>query len=220
MTKLKLELSQYYEEAQWPMIRHPLVYAVPFFDTEEEALRLNRLLEQKQEALSKAEASHNWSEYVWLHERPWRVHAFLEIQDNIVDRRYWPLLRDVWVDAENIYDNHMKWWELLTSTRADRRLFMNDEERRTFDRMLPEFEIYRGTIEIEKEGSYLGFSWTRDPHKAVWFAQRFDRPGHGRPVLATATVNKDDCIGLILSRGEHEIVIPNHRTASIEWEIL
>jgi len=220
MTKLKLELSQYYEEAQWPMIRHPLVYAVPFFDTPEEAVRLNRMLEQKQAALKKAEAEHHWSTYVFLHERPWRVHAFLQIHAAMVDSVYWPLLREIWVDSENIYANHMDWWELLTVPRSKRRLFMDVEERKAFDKLPESFHVYRGTTAVEREGSYLGFSWTLDKGRAAWFATRFERPGRGGPVLASTEVNKKDCIGLIASRNEEEIVIPNHRTEHIVWEDL
>jgi hypothetical protein len=218
MTKLKLELSQYYQEAQWPMIRHPLVYAVPFFDTDEEARRLNALLVQKQKAVSEAMGNNKWSEYIFLHERPWRVHAFLEIQDNMNDKQYWPLLREIWIDSENIYPNRIDWWELLTSTRLKENLFMNAAERSAFSKLPEEIEVYRGTTEEEKESSYLGFSWTLDKGRAAWFATRFQR--QGGPVLATAIVSKEDCVGLLLSRNEDEIVIPHRRTNGIVWEEL
>jgi len=215
---LKLELSQYFQEAQWPMIRHPLVYAVPFFDTDAEALRLNRLLESKQRAVAEAMAANKWSTYIFLHERPWRVHAFLEIQDNMVDKQYWSLLREVWIDSENIYSNRIDWWELLTSSRRDRKLFMNPAERSAWKKLPDELEIYRGTTEEERDSHYLGFSWTLDKGRAAWFATRFAR--QGGPVLATAYVNKADCIGLLLSRNEDEVVIPSRRTNGIEWEEL
>lgn len=218
MTKLKLELSQYYQEAQWPMIRHPLVYAVPFFDTDEEARRLNSLLEQKQKQVAEAMAKRAWDTYVFLHERPWRVHAFLEIQADLEDKQYWPLLRTTWSDSENIYPNRIDWWELLTAARRARNLFMNKAERYAFNKLPAEIEIYRGTTEEEMDSSYLGMSWTLDKGRAAWFATRFNRAGG--PVLATAKVLKADCIGLLLSRNEDEVVIPNHRTNGIIWEDL
>ncbi len=219
MTKLKMELSEYYSEAQWPMIRHPLVYAVPYFDTEEEAKRLNSMLATKQKLVSEAMGEGRWSAYIFLHERPWRVHAFLEIQDNLTDKQYWPLLREVWMDTESVYAHHMEWWELLTtSERRCRHLFMNPAERSAFLKLPEEIEIYRGTAEEEKDSNYLGFAWTLDKGRATWFATRFNRGG--KSVLVTATVKKADCIGLLLSRNEDEIVIAHRRTNGIIWEDL
>lgn len=218
MTKLRLELSNYYSEAQWPMIRHPLVYAVPYFETDEEALRLNAMLKQKKKLVAEAMAENKWSTYIFLHERPWRVHAFLEIHDNMLDAQYWTLLRDVWIDSENIYSNHSDWWELLTANRRKRSMFMSRAERAAWRKLPEEIEVYRGTTEEERDSSYLGFAWTLDKSRAAWFATRFARAGG--PVLATAQVLKSDCIGLLTSRNEDEVVIPHRRTNGIQWEDL
>lgn len=217
MTKLKLELSQYYQEAeQWPMIRHPLVYAVPFFDTPEEAARLNRMLEQKKKAVKEAEEKHHFNVYIFLHERPWRIHAFKAVQENMSDAKYWSILSDVWRDSENIFHNHMDWWELLTSDRHRRHFFTEPEDFKTFSKLPAEIEIYRGTTAEEMDSNYLGFSWTLDKGRAAWFATRFGRSG---PMLATAVVNKSDCVGYIGSRKEDEVVIVHQRN-SLVWEEL
>lgn len=220
MTGLKLELSQYYDEGgQFPMIKHPLVYAM-FFDTAEEVQHLNKMLEAKQEQLERAELKHDWSNYVFLHERPYRVQAMLEIQSEIENHAYWPLLREIWVDSENIYAMHMKWWELLTSNRTYRHLFMDVEDRKLFKKHAQVFEAYRGTTEIERDGNYNGLSWTLDRDKAKWFATRFVHRDDGRPVVGTTLLDKDDCIGFVNSRGEQEVVVPHGPLSDIEWSTI
>ncbi len=108
MTRLKIELSSCYVEEAWPMIKHPLVFAVPFFDTDVERARLNRVLESKQKAVKKAKNSHQWAAYIFLHERPFRVAAFFDIRESLEDNEYWDLLREIWVDTENVFENRMQ----------------------------------------------------------------------------------------------------------------
>lgn len=217
MTALCLELSQYYEEGQFPMIRHPLVYAVPFFDTVEECLRLNKMLKFKQQAIAAAKEQHDWDSYIFLHERPYRLQAFMEVQEEMLDVCYWRVLRSVWIDSENVYQNRLQWWELLTSGRGKRHRF-SDVTLRDQNRLPRELTVYRGTKSIERGSNYLGFSWTLDKSRAVWFATRFIQEDDGKPVVAIANIPRNSIVGYIRSRGEEEIVAMPVDLSARVWE--
>jgi hypothetical protein len=55
------------------MVYHPLVIA----DLTIDASRINHIYRQKIELLAKAEADGDWSTYVFLHERPYRLGGLL-----------------------------------------------------------------------------------------------------------------------------------------------
>lgn len=216
---LHRDLKACHEEGgTFPMIRHPLVYAVPFFDSQSEILRLNRALKEKQKICQECLAGHNWAQYIWMHERPYRINAFLIIRENLSNKEYWSLLRDIWIDSENIYSNALEWWEMLSSPRTFRRRFTECEDRKRLKKMPDVLTIYRGTTEIERDGSYLGYSWTLDKKKAEWFAKRLLKPEDGDPCVASATVKKEDVIGFLSGRGEQELVVQNKDLRVIAWE--
>lgn len=219
MRGLDSELRRHYEDGGYmPMIRHPLVYAVPFFETDSEIVRLNKMLASKKKQCITALANHAYSQYIFLHERSYRVAAFFEIRENLDDKDYWPLLREVWSDSENIYENAMQWWELLSSPRRQRNLFTSCEDRSAYKKLPAELSIFRGTHQRETDGSYLGYSWTLSVERAVWFATRLHRPSDGRPVIGTAKVPKNKIVGYIDSRGEQEIVVEPRELIGLDWE--
>jgi hypothetical protein len=61
-------LVPYLEQSDigWEMLRHPLVYQVPFFSNGS----ANAYFEQKTKAVEKAIADKNYKQFVWLFERP------------------------------------------------------------------------------------------------------------------------------------------------------
>lgn len=215
--RLHPELKRYLEQAEFPMIRHPLVYAVPFFDHPSTVDRLNKQLAAKKEAVEKARHKHNWSQFVFLHERPYRIQAFMEVQFEIPDDAYWKLLAEIWIDSENIFQNHMRWWEMLSAPRQKRILFTACDDRAALRKMPEELTIYRGTKAVERDGAYLGFSWTLDQEKAAWFAKRFECEEDGPPVVSTATCLRDNIVGYLTMRGEEEIVVQPKELSIVEW---
>jgi len=219
MEGLNRELLAYREEAEFPMIRHPLVYAVPFFEHPDEVARLNKMLVSKREACNKALDEHEWSRFVFLHERAYRVEAFQEVQENLSDLLYWPLLREVWTDSENIFQNHMQWWEMLTAPRERRLLFTSCEDRPELKKLGEVIHIYRGTSQVEMDGHYLGYSWTLNEDKAKWFATRLHRPSDGQAVVASADTLKQNIVGYINARGEQEIVVEPKELQHLAWEL-
>jgi len=220
MENLDRELQAYLEtDGDFPMIRHPLVFAVPFLEIPEEVDRVNKQLAAKKEMVDKALANRRWSEFVFLHERPYRIGAFQEIHPDMTDREYWPLLRDVWTDSENIFQNHIEWWEALTSPRQRRVLFTSSADRAVLKKLPETIHVYRGTTQVEMDGHYLGFSWTLSEEKAVWFAKRFQRPSDGPPVIASADLLTKHAIGYIDGRGEQEIVVEPKELQRLDWEL-
>lgn len=178
------------------VLRHPLVIDV--------ALRpglANRAYRLKQQYLAEATREQDWSRYVWLHERPYRLDAFVNVADELDDAQYWSLLAHIWVDSENIWQNLALWQLSLRCDRPAREHFMDETERRDFDALPEVLTVYRGCSALVNE---QGLSWTLEADRAVWFAQRF---GPASPLVLTGQVAKCDVVGRLDGRGEQEIVV-------------
>ena len=190
------ELQPYLEDGVLgAQIRHPLVYQVPLWSNGS----ANRMYFQKKAEIKTALKDKAWSRFIFLHERPYRLQAFLEIKDQLKDTQYWVLLADTWIDTENAWENKDKWRKLFDSTRPYSNYLMNEEEYNAM-RSLPQMvTIYRGsTIKNDK-----GLSWTLSKEKAEFFAQRFDRKGK----VHEKQVNKDQILALFFGRGESEVIL-------------
>ena len=115
------------------------------------------------------------------------------------------LIASVWVDSENIFENFEAWQEIWDYgfLSADRQnALMDAEEIATLASMPDTFEIYRGT---SYRSSVKGMSWTIDKKKAIWFAKRFNQTR--KPLLASATVRKENVLAFFRCRNESEIVV-------------
>jgi len=182
-----------------PIIRHPLLIwigpIVPGI--------INRQYAQKLESVARAKKDKNWSSYIYMHERPYRLDAFSEIQDQMSDIEYWTSLGDIWIDSENLWQNKEQWDSFLSSKRPGRENMMNENERMDLSQLPNSLSIFRGFIEDQNEN---GLSWTTDKEKAKWFSTRFAKTGD-KPVVAKATVKKDDVVAYFTRRGESEIVL-------------
>ena len=180
------------------VLRHPLVYEVPHLHTS----TANRAYLAKQKILQRALDEEDWQTVIWIHERPHRLWALGQIEYRLDDDDYWPLLRDVWVDSENIWQNLEEWQDRLNEDRWGSHLMMDDEERAVYDALPEQVTVYRGAINGLNERS---LSWTLDKERAEWFANRFDRDGG--PIVLTGVVAKDEIRAYIASRGEQEILV-------------
>lgn len=181
-------------------LKHPLVFEVPY--SEMLNGRINTYYAAKQEAVQAAEAAENWSQYIWLHERPYRLGAFYGIRDLLSDEDYWSYLSMIWQDTENMWQEIWTWHQCLESDRAGRsEFFMDEDDRKVLDSLPDYFPIYRGT----SEGLPPGLSWTINRERAEWFARRFIRAGK-KPFLLSGFVAKGDVIAYLGGRNEEEIV--------------
>ena len=191
------DLVPYLEQSGegWMMLRHPLVYQVPFFSNGS----ANAYYEQKRNAVEKATGDKNYKQFVWLFERPYRVEAFIKIADKLSDTDYWRLLSDVWIDTENQYAYINAWKKLLASKRSNRHYMMTEEEDNTLRSLPAKVTIYRG---CQKGINEDGLSWTLDKSKAEFFANRFGKKG----IILERTVSKNDIVAVLLGRGESEVI--------------
>jgi len=191
------DLVPYLEQSSegWMMLRHPLVYQVPFFSNGS----ANAYYEQKRNAVEKATRDKNYKQFVWLFERPYRVEAFIKIADKLSDTDYWKLLSDIWVDTENQHAYIKEWKKLLGSKRSNRHYMMVEEEDNILRSLADEVSIYRG---CQKGLNEDGLSWTLDKSKAKFFANRFGKKG----IILERKIPKSDIVAVLLSRGESEVI--------------
>lgn len=145
----------------------------------------------------------DWDEYVWLHDRPDRVHAFLRVANrDIGDAEYWRLLGEIWTDAEGPGHQDALWRALLAADRAGREGLMSEDDRAMYDSLPDIVTVYRG---FDRDGGEGGLSWTLDRSRAEWFARRF--AFDGPPKLATTQVPKEDVIAYFGGRSEAEVLV-------------
>ena len=81
---------------------------------------------------SEALAERDWWGYVWCYKNPWRLDAFLTIENHMSDRAYWSLLGHVWLDCEDPHQRLRHWVRLWQSSRPHQELVMHEEERNAF----------------------------------------------------------------------------------------
>jgi hypothetical protein len=194
--ELHPDLQPYLEDGVLgPQLRHPLVYAVPLWTK----AHANYMYEQKKQDLEKAIAEKKYSQIVFLHERPYRLDAFVQITKDLPDDKYWSLLASIWTDTENGWQNLPTWRALFWSKRPGRSHLMDADEHSTLQNLPDTVEIYRG---CEKGVNEDGISWTLNRDKAEFFANRFTKQG----IVLTKQINKSDIIAVFNGRGEAEVI--------------
>ncbi|NBZ97080.1 MAG: hypothetical protein EBR40_11795 [Proteobacteria bacterium] len=199
--ELHPDLQECVSEDHFVMLRHRLLYMVPFSD----ALSgyANKLYAQKLELLAKAEAIGDFHTYVWLHERPYRVDAFCDIMHLLNGQEYWELLASVWMDSENIRENFEVLEILLRNPKPDREYFMTPEDREVLASLPDTVTVYQGHT-LDRDD---GWSWTTDEATAVWFARRFGMLEDATPVVSVGFVPKPAITAYLGGRNESEIVV-------------
>jgi len=191
------DLVPYFETdgALGPQLRHPLVYQVPFFSNG----RANAYYLQKKEDLIDAVLHRKYNKIIYLHERPYRLQAFISIAKDLPDEKYWSILSGIWTDTENQWQNLEQWKELLSANRHDRHYLMDESEIELLNSLPELVTIYRGCVKGLNED---GLSWTLDKAKAEFFANRFGREG----IILEREIPKSDIIAVLTGRGESEVI--------------
>lgn len=208
---LNEELEAYVQKSShfdWPVLRHPLVFQVPFI--KDMAWRSNDQLKYKKKALASSIRDGDWNSAIYLHERPYRAQALDTYSNQIQpDDAYWDLVGDVYCDTENFWQEQARWAKLLGSQRGHREAIMTEDERKVFADLPDTLTVYRG---VNGKGKRLGWAWTlrkEGQGSATWFANRLAEIKTGRPpTVFTATVEKHEAIGYLGRRNESEIVVP------------
>lgn len=182
-----------------PYLSHPLVISPFYF--EEENSHLNRSYLFKIEQIKLSLKNKEWHRYIFWHERPYRLMAFRQVVKYLSDVEYWKLLREIWVDSENIWQNKKDWKRYLNSKRENKSSFMKGCELNYLKELPDEFLIYRG---YTKGLNSRGCSYTLDKEKAIWFSKRFNAE-NGK--IKIRKVRKEDVFAYVNSRDEKEIII-------------
>jgi hypothetical protein len=191
------DLIPYFEKdgALGAQVRHPLVYQVPLWSNGS----ANAYYLQKKKDLEIALAKKNFNQVIYLHERPYRLQAFIQIAKQLPDTKYWSLLSSIWTDTENQWQNLEQWKELLSSNRPERHYLMDESEFQLLNSLPELVTIYRGCVKGLNED---GLSWTLNKSKAEFFANRFGKEG----IILEREIPKSDIIAVLTGRGESEVI--------------
>lgn len=195
-----------------PMLRHPLVYQVPYFNPG----MANRALRNKREALSDALDRGDLGQVIWLHERAYRTEALVRYvvgtDDEGVplplagmDQETRDLAASVWVDSENLGQVDDTWEALLRDPIPGRLTLASVEEQAEFASLSDPLTVYRGEIE---DG---GYSWSLDRRIAEFFARRFG----DHHEIVQGTVAKVDVFGFLTRRNESEVLVAEGKVSDV-----
>jgi hypothetical protein len=199
------------KDTGWKCLKHPLVFGVPY--AEEMNGTYNLQYKYKVEALDKARRGCDWSSYLFLHERPYRFSAFMDVADLMDDKSYWEMLASIWSDSENLWQFRDELTPLLNSDRPEKGAMMDEDEREFLASLPDTICVYRGHQRINK----MGHSWTMSYWKARWFAERFQSKETG---ILRGFVKKSSIIAVLTGRGEFEIIVdPDHVTGAKDFKL-
>ena len=199
--ELNPDLMPYLEKGRlFPMLRHPLVYSVPYYEGLNQMI--NRQYEMKLKMIADYVKKSDWSGYIYAHERPYRLQAFLQLsrKHEISDREYWELLGEIWTDSENIWAYKAQWKRLLSSDRGEKEFFMSEEDREALKSLPDKITVYRG---YQPGKNKTGFSYSLSEEKARWFSKRFRTDGE----VAKREIQKSKIFAYTNARSEQEVII-------------
>lgn len=199
---------------KWLM--HPFIHQ-PYFELE--AAHYNDMLKVKRAHAREAFEQGDWIRFVFVHERPYRSDALIEVLPEIDDpAAWWALVASIWTDSENIWQTVDEWREIFEN--APEGTMTAKLALESLDKLPDVLTVYRGTC--APDGMGCGMSWTLDREKAVWFARRLHIPEkHDHPRVITGTVEKRHVLGYMIERGEEEIVaLPEHVTVTATTRVL
>lgn len=207
------DLQKYLEinggSESWPMIRHPLLYAVPYLKDMNAVYNLQ--FKQRKVLFDKAIVEGNWSQVLAFTERPYRIETLYRLRSKIKRHElYWEMLAYVYTDTENLWNNEKMVLEMFKDMRPAKYALMTIDERRHLDSLPDKIRVYRG----HQTRNRRGMAWTTDVIKAQFFAHRFgNRDGR----ITSGSVNKRDVYAYFDGRGESEIVTDPFRVHNLSY---
>jgi hypothetical protein len=195
------ELQPYLTDDGW--IHSPLLIArkPPCRSTE-----INQVFAHKKKEAAKLWRQRKYLSYLLLYERGCRfdeLEKILALEGQLTDQEAAELVRETWIDSENIHQNRLKWRRVWQSLK-DPRLTMNPDEIVGLAAQPDPLLVFRGVQNSRHDK--LGLSWTTDREKAVWFAQRFPHRTDSR-VLISGYVAKKNIFAYFVHPQESEVVV-------------
>ncbi len=201
--KLHKELEVFLETEgpMSPRLRHPLLYATPYFPEFNETYN-DYLLKAKadyEEALQKMD----WQRCIFLHAEDCRLAAFQRITVHLPDEDYWRLLGEIWrANRFGIHKQKRLWTKLLQAKRQKSHYFMDAAARALFKNLRRELVVYRGYS--RKYQNKKGLSWTLDKEVAETYSKA--RKGN-KPAVAQRKVLKSEVFAYLTRFGMEEIIL-------------
>lgn len=207
MNDLNPELVDYLEEG---LIHHPLLIMSVGTGLIAEA---NARFTQKRALAVSALETGRWNEYVFLHERPYRLDALNDcISTGLNGSAYWALVGEVWCDSANIFQNKTRWEEIWSSNEPQRHSCMTTDEQAFLSSLKWPQTVWRGGTDPIDLSS---LSWTLDRKVAADFAKRHARESK-QLCIASRIVRDAEVLACFLRRKEHEIVCRSVTIESVE----
>lgn len=195
------ELKKYLENnGKFDLIRHPLVYSIPHYEAQNALV--NKQLEVKKKSANELLENKKYFSFVFLHEKPHRMNAFIEIKSKLNDKEYWEMALSVWTNSENIWQNKKEWKKLLTDNQrySTKHLFMSDDDREEFNKLPENILVYRGYKNGVNE---KGYSYTLSQD----VAERFSKAHKQNGKVTSKVVNKREVFAYTNERNEQEVII-------------
>lgn len=171
--------------------------------------KINADFVQRKRTAEDALAEKRHLDYLMLIEPTCRATVFSEeVATLLSDDEYWKMLRHLWLN-HNLpphWDGDT-WPDLFASSRKQRELLMNEEERAVLAVLPAKLTVYRGGVNRN------GLGWTLDKDKARFFAESFAviSPLRGHPPeehkVFKGMVPKDKVYAYLNEKGDEEIVV-------------
>lgn len=182
-------------------LQHPLMYQIPY--TEELNAYINGAFRMRRKYVETSRKEKRFGAFVFMHEKPYRINAFMKVADEMSDKDYGEILAETIVGTENLWQWKSELTQLLYPANRSffwRRFLMSAQEKRELKKLADPLTVYRGCRPHNKKG----WSWTLDKEKAEWFAKRFSADNGG---VVEGFCYKQNVLALFLNRGEKEIFI-------------
>lgn len=153
--------------------------------------------------LEKARAG-EWSVFFGIVDNPFRMDALLAVNAALSDSEFWQSFQSIWMQAENLWEDHATLKKLLALKRDGKTSTMVDTEREALCSLPDTISVFRGA----GARNSAGYSWTLSKDRAEWFAA--NRLAESEAFCFSGRCSKMDVIALLLERQEQEIIIdPN-----------
>ncbi len=180
------------------MVHHP--FCVDYIPDLERCNLINRRYEQKKKMAEDFLKDKKWENFVFIHDRPYRLDGLLKICNEVDRKTLSELTASVWTDAEGLSINK-KVWKMLFA-RCSQPDLMDESEKEKFAALPETVTVYRG---IDTKKNVHGLSWTTEKSVAIWFANRFRKKGQDA-WLIEGQVKRSKIIAFLEQREESEVI--------------
>lgn len=159
----------------------------------------NKPYRVRRELAQKYLKEENFDSFVFIHERPFRLEALVEVLFSIKKEDLFRIVEYVWTDSEDPCVN-LEVWKYIFNYCEE--LGVLEDSKKD----LPEkFTIYRGTRAGIDD---IGISWTLDASVAKMFSERFyTKRTNKQPIVKVKEVKKEDIFLFTDARGEKEVIL-------------